>query len=228
MRKIIVAAFVSLDGVMQSPGGPEEDPRDGFGLGGWIVPLLDEVTGGAVAKWFEEPYDLLLGRKTYDIFAGHWPFVETDPSSERYSAGDADISRKFNAVTKYVATHRPESLSGENTEALGPDPVGRLRQLKQADGPSLLTQGSSELVHQLLAHDMVDELRLMIFPVLLGKGRRLFDADSVPASLQLEQSVTSPNGGIVASYRRAGAVKTGSFLLASPAPAEQERRRNLK
>jgi dihydrofolate reductase len=228
MRKIVVAAFVSLDGVMQSPGGPEEDPRDGFGLGGWIVPLFDEVTGGAVAGWFAEPYDLLLGRRTYDIFAGHWPFVETDASSSKYNAGDAEISRKFNGVTKYVATHRGESLSWQNSATLGSDPIARLRQLKQEDGPALLTQGSIELVHQLLAHDLVDELRLIIFPVLLGKGRRLFDAGSLPASLQLTKSVTSPTGGIVLDYQRGGIVKTGSFMLANPSPAEVERRRTLR
>lgn len=228
MRKIVVGASVSVDGVMQGPGGPEEDPRAGFDLGGWIVPLFDEVTGKELSLSFAEPFDLLLGRMTYDIFAAHWPFVETDPSSSKYNEGDADISRKFNAVTKYVATHRPESLDWSKTEALGADPMARLRQLKKENGPMLLTQGSTDLVQQLLAHDLVDELRLIIFPLLLGKGKRLFAEGSTPAGLKLAKSVTSPNGNIMATYERGGDVQTGSFMLDNPTPAELERRRNLK
>lgn len=227
MRKIVVGAFLSLDGVMQAPGGPEEDPTGGFRQGGWIPPFWDDVIGAAMGESFAEPYDLLLGRKTYDIFAAHWPYVDTEPSSSKFDALNADIARRFNAITKYVATHRPESLSWQNSEALGNDVVGRLRELKQQDGPRLLTQGSSELIQLLLAHDLVDELRLLTFPLLLGKGKRLFGSGAVPVGLKLIQSTTSPSGAIITAYERSGAVKTGSFELVEPTAAELERRRNL-
>jgi dihydrofolate reductase len=226
MRRIVVGAFISLDGVMQAPGGPEEDPSHGFRYGGWLPPHWDDVTGAAMGEAFSAPYDLLLGRKTYDIFAAHWPYVDTDPSSKGFDALNADIAREFNAITKYVATHRPESLTWQNSQALGTDVVSRLRQLKEQDGPRLLTQGSTELVHLLFANNLVDELRLLIFPVVLGSGKRLFDSGSLPRSLKLTQSVTSPSGAIIASYERAGDVKTGSFVAPNPSQAELERRRN--
>lgn len=227
MRKIVVGAFLSLDGVMQAPGGPDEDPSGGFRYGGWLPPHWDDVTGAAIGETFSSSYDLLLGRKTYDIFAAHWPFVQADPSARDFDAGSAEMSRRFNEVTKYVATHRPESLTWQNSEALGSDAMARLRQLKQQDGPRLLTQGSTELVHQLLAHDLVEELRLLTFPVLLGQGKRLFDSGALPASFKLIKSVTSPSGVVITAYERAGGeVKTGSFAHAEPSPAELERRRN--
>ncbi len=227
MRSIVVAAFVSLDGVMQAPGGPEEDPTGGFGYGGWLVPHFDEVAGAAIGETFAKPFDLLLGRKTYDIFAAHWPHVTTDPSASDFDAGNAEISRRFDAVTKYVATHRPESLGWQRSEALGSDVVARLRALKKTDGPALLTQGSTELIQQLLANDLVDELMVLTFPQLLGKGKRLFGSGAQPAGLSLKKAVTSPNGIIIAKYERAGAVATGSFVPANPSPAELERRRTL-
>lgn len=228
MRKIIVAAFVSVDGVMQAPGGPEEDPTGGFTLGGWLPPHWDEQTGAAMGEIFERPFDLLLGRKTYDIFAAHWPFVQVDPAGSAFDAQQAAIAQRFSSLTKYVATHRPESLSWHNSEALGSDVVARLRQLKASDGPDLLTQGSSELVQTLFAHDLVDELRTLTFPVVLGRGKRLFGGSSLPVTLQLLKSVVTPNGIVISSYRRGGEVKIGSFMLAEPTPAELERRKHLK
>lgn len=228
MRKIIVGAFVSLDGVMQAPGGPDEDPTGGFKYGGWVAPLWDDVTGKAMDESFAKPYDLLLGRKTYDIFAAYWPYVKTDPEASDFDALNAQIAEQFNRVTKYVATHRPESLTWQNSRGLGTDVVATLRELKRQDGPALLTQGSTELVHTLFANDLVDELRVLTYPLVLGRGKRLFDAGSKPAAFSLVQSKVSPNGVVIATYVRAGDVKTGSFALAEPTPAELERRRKLK
>jgi len=228
MRKIIVGTFVSLDGVMQAPGGPDEDPTGGFKYGGWVAPLWDDVTGKAMDESFAKPYDLLLGRKTYDIFAAYWPYVKTDPKASDFDALNAQIAEQFNRVTKYVATHRPESLTWQNSRGLGTDVVATLRELKRQDGPALLTQGSTELVHTLFANDLVDELRVLTYPLVLGRGKRLFDAGSKPAAFSLVQSKVSPNGVVIATYVRAGDVKTGSFALAEPTPAELERRRKLK
>lgn len=206
MRKIIVGAFVSVDGVIQAPGGPDEDRSGDFAYGGWVAGYADDVFGAAIGKLFEVPYELLLGRKTYDIFASYWPHY-TDPSKPDYA-----IAEQFNRIRKHVATHRPESLAWHNSHALLPDPVTALRALKQGEGPALLTQGSSELVHLLFAHDLVDELHLFVFPVVLGRGKRLFGADAHPAGFSLQASNVSPNGIVIASYTRAGEVKTGSFV----------------
>lgn len=228
MRKIVVGAFISLDGVMQAPGGPDEDPTGGFRYGGWLPPHFDEVGGAAVGETFATPFDLLLGRRTYDIFAAHWPYMERDPSASDFDAMNNQIAQKFNAVTKYVATHRPESLTWQNSKALGEDVVATLRALKKSDGPTLLTQGSTELIHLLLAHDLVDELRLLTFPVVLGRGKRLFDREARPAAFELTRSTVTPKGVVVATYVRAGEVTTGSFAMEKPTAAELERRKNLK
>ncbi len=209
MRKIVVAAFVSLDGVMQAPGGPKEDPSGGFELGGWVAGYFDEVLGQSMGELFSTPYELLLGRKTYDIFAAHWPRI-TEPSQPDYA-----IAEQFNRITKHVATHRPESLAWKNSRALGADPVAALRALKREDGPRLLTQGSSVLLQTLFANDLVDELRVLTFPIVLGKGKRLFDGGAAPAGFRLTGSKTTPSGVVIASYARAGEVKRGSFELAS-------------
>jgi dihydrofolate reductase len=227
MRKIITGAFVSLDGVMQAPGGPEEDPTGGFTFGGWTAPYWDDVIAAAMGESFATPFDLLLGRKTYDIFAAHWPYVDTNPQSTAFDAVNADIAKRFNALTKYVATHRPESLTWTNSKALGPDVAAAVRKLTKEEGPNLVTQGSSELVHLLLEHDLVDELRLLTYPVVLGRGKRLFAKGAAPRSLKVTKSVVSPSGVVITTYTRGGEVKTGSFALAEPTPAEIERRRNL-
>ena len=218
MRKIRVATFTSLDGVMQAPGGPKEDPTGGFAFGGWVAPHFDEASGAAMGKIFGRPFDLLLGRKTYDIFAAHWPYV-TDPNDP--------IAGLFNRVTKYVASRSGPKLAWQNSRLLGKDVVASLKTLKGEDGPDLLVQGSSELLQTLWQNSMVEEFSLLIFPVLLGKGKRVFGAGAAPAGLKLIKAQTYPTGVIVANYRPDGAVKTGDFQLAEPSEAELERRRNL-
>jgi len=206
MRKLIVAAFISLDGVMQAPGGPQEDTRGGFAYGGWIVPYAEEVFGQAMQALFSQPFELLLGRRTYDIFAGYWPKVKGN--SEDFSIADL-----FNRVAKHVATHSPDTLDWHNSHALGTDVTAAVRRLKQQDGAALLTQGSAELVQQLLAAGLVDELQLLIHPVLLGHGKRLFGSDAAAAAFTLQHSQVSPKGVVIARYVRAGEVQTGSFDL---------------
>ncbi|MFF7110176.1 dihydrofolate reductase family protein [Pseudomonas sichuanensis] len=204
MRKLIVAAFITLDGVMQAPGGPQEDESGGFTHGGWIPPLADEAFGQAMQTLFSQPFELLLGRRTYDIFAGYWPHVE-------HQADDRSLADLFNRVPKHVATHHPGSLHWYNSHGLGADVTGAVRALKQQDGDVLLTQGSGELVRQLLAAGLVDELRLLIHPLLLGHGKRLFGEDAQAAAFELVESATTPKGVLLAHYVRSGEVHTGSF-----------------
>ena len=161
MRKLIVAAFISLDGVMQSPGGPKEDPSGDFRLGGWIVPYADEAIGQAMQDLFSQPFELLLGRRTYDIFAAYWPRVRADSASHA-------IAALFNSVPKHVATHRSDTLDWQNSHALEGDLADAVRALQHQDGVNLLTHGSGDMVRQLLAAGLVDELRLLIYPVVLG------------------------------------------------------------
>ena len=207
MRKLIVGAFVSLDGVMQAPGGPDEDRSGGFAFGGWVQPYFDEVGEKVMRESFDHPFALVLGRKTYDIFAAYWPKVKTEPGSL-----DNRVALTFNAATKYVATHAPDSLGWENSESLGNDVVARLKELKAHGGPELLTQGSATLVQTLLAAGIVDELRLLTFPVMLGKGKTLFGNNGMPGAFKLTKSVVTPKGVFAATYVRDGAVKTGSFV----------------
>jgi len=218
MRRIIVATFTSLDGVMQAPGGPQEDPTGGFALGGWTVPYFDEALGASMTELFGRPFDLLLGRKTYEIFAAHWPHV-TDP--------DDPIAAPFNKATKYVASRSRPTLDWHNSRLLGPDTVAALKALKGEDGPDLIVQGSSTLLQTLWQADLVDEFSVLIFPLVLGKGKRLFEQGAPPAGLKLVKSQAYPTGVIVARYRPDGAVRTGSFQLAEPTAAEIERRQTL-
>lgn len=199
MRKVIVGAFVSLDGVMQAPGGPEEDQSGGFAFGGWTFPYWDEASGKAMDETFSRSFDLLLGRKTYDIFAAFWPHHPDE------------IGTLFNRVVKYVATHRPESLEWANSHALSEDVMEGVRALKASGGPDLLTQGSADFVQQLLAADLIDELRLLTYPVLLGKGKRLWSETAHPGAFRLTGSQTTSTGVVIAQYERAGEIKTGSF-----------------
>ena len=220
MRKVIVGAFVSMDGVMQAPGGPEEDPTGGFKFGGWVAPLMDEVFGEEIDKLFGQPFDLLLGRRTYDIFAAFWPYAEGGPYD--------DIARAFNRITKYVATRKGADLTWKGSVRLR-DAATDVAKLKQEEGPALITQGSTELVHALLAAGLVDEIRTFTFPVLLGKGKRLFGDDSQPRTFTLTHSAVSPNGIIVAIHARDGEVKTATVGGATePTQAELARREKLK
>ncbi len=211
MRKIVAVEFVSLDGVIQAPGGPDEDPSGGFRFGGWLAPLADKIAGEALSLTYGTPYDLLLGRRTYDIFAAYWPKVAARNEADGVSAGDLKFAREFNACFKYVATHHPATLGWEHSRPLGDDVVEGVRRLKKEDGKVLLIVGSSDLLHTLLAHDLVDELHLHIAPVILGKGKRLFDETSAPRSLKLTRSVISSTGVLLMNYERGGEVRTGSF-----------------
>ena len=226
MRKLVTAAFVSLDGVMQAPGGPEEDPSDDFAYGGWEAPYSDAVVGKGTAENFGRPFDLVLGRKTYDGWAAYWPHVDIDPAASPFSAAMAEIATSFDQATKYVASRSRPALPWQNSQWLGPDAAAAVRALKQGDGPDLLTQGSSDLLQTLLAADLVDELRLLIYPLTLGKGKRLFGGGARPGALRLTRSVTSPSGILLVTYERAGDVRTGSIELDTPAEAAPERPQN--
>jgi len=202
MRKIVVLSFISLDGVLQAPGGPEEDTSGGFRYGGWTVPYSDENSGTLMTEQMSMPFDLLLGRKTYDIFAGYWPKQDS-------SNMPAD---PFNAATKYVVSgHQPE-LTWQNSVLIDGDVVTKLQELKQQEGPMLQVHGSGNLIQTLLQADLVDELWLKTFPVLLGSGKRLFGEGVIPAAFQLIESKTTPSGVIFANYKRSGNVETGSLV----------------
>ena len=221
MRKVIVGAMVSMDGVMQAPGGPEEDPTGGFKFGGWTASLgNDPVFDEELGKLFGEPFDLLLGRRTYDIFAAYWPYAEGGPAD--------DIAKTFNRITKYVATRKGVDLKWQGSVALR-DAAKDVAKLKQEDGSVLVTQGSTELVHVLLAAGLVDEIRTFTFPLLLGKGKRLFSGDSQPRAFKLTHSAVSPNGLIAATYVRNGEVRTGTIGgTVEPSATELARREQLK
>ena len=199
MRKIIVLSFITLDGVMQAPGGPEEDPTGGFRYGGWTVPYFDDFLGKTMVEQMSRPFDLLLGRKTYEIFAGYWPY-QKDPSA----AG-------INTAKKYVASKTPLKLDWSNSTLISGDLVQEIKKLKKQDGPELQVHGSGNFIQTLLKHDLVDELWLKIFPITLGMGKRLFAEGTTAAAFTLREAQTSPRGVIVASYDRAGEVQTGSF-----------------
>ncbi len=215
MRRLVSAAFVSLDGVMQAPGGPEEDPTGAFDLGGWVAPFWDELTDASVAALHEQPFDLLLGRKTYDIFAAHWPNVPDDP-----------IGEKYNRVAKHVVTRSGAPLSWANSHAVAD--MAAIARLKQEDGPDLLMWGSSTLYPQLLREGLIDRMLLMMFPLVLGTGKRPFGDGTPPGALRLIESRTSSSGVVIAGYEPAGEVQFGSFALEEPGEAELERRDRMK
>jgi dihydrofolate reductase len=196
-RKLVVLTFVSLDGVMQAPGGKGEDPSDGFDLEGWTVPLFDEALGDEMGKQMGQPFDLLLGRKTYEIFASYWP-----------QQGDDD---PINQAIKYVVSNGSVNTGWKETIQISGDVVAEIEKLKQQDGPMLQIHGSSQLIQTLLANDLVDEFWLKIFPVVLGKGKKLFGDGTIPAAFKLTESYSSPSGVIIASYKREGEVQLGSF-----------------
>jgi dihydrofolate reductase len=220
MRKVIATTFVSLDGVMQGPGSPDEDTSGSFDLGGWTVPYWDEATTALTEDIYVLPYDLLLGRRTYNIFAAYWPHVEKDPKKPGYEEGNARIGKQFDAVTKYVATHSPESLTWQRSKWLGQNVVPALEKLREDDGPPLLVVGSSALFQTLMANGLVDQLRLLVFPVVLGKGKRLFADESRSSAFEVTHSTTTPSGVIGVTYTAAGKIETGTFV-----PAETRGRR---
>ncbi|HWT37803.1 MAG TPA: dihydrofolate reductase family protein [Paraburkholderia sp.] len=204
MRRLTVSVFISLDGVIQSPGAPGEDPGGEFRLGGWIVPYADEAIGHNLQDMLSQPFELLLGRCTYDIFASYWPHVPE-------GSGSRAIADLFNGVPKHVATHRPGTLDWHNSHALEGDLADAVRALQRQDGADLLTFGSGNTVSQLLAAGLVDELRLLTYPVMLGRGKRLFGDDAPASAFTLTHSVSTPGGVLIARYVRDGAVRTGTF-----------------
>jgi dihydrofolate reductase len=200
MRKIKIIEHISLDGVIQAPGGPKEDTSGGFAYGGWSMPHNDPEGGAAIVAAQGNDFDLLLGRRTYDIFSGFWPKAPKSPMAD-----------SLNAATKYVATHRPESLAWGPAESLGPDIVAGVRRAKAMDGPHLIVWGSSTLTPVLLEHGLADEVLLLVFPVLLGAGKRIFAEGTPPRELALVSTKAVPSGVIISTYRPSGPLRTGSF-----------------
>jgi len=219
MRKIIVGAFVSLDGVMQAPGGPTEDPTKGFTHGGWVTPFFDQEFGEEVDRMFKEKFDLLLGRKTYEIFAAHWPYAE---------GGDDDgIAKLFKTIKKYAVSRSGDVDTSWDGTVLLRD-IEAVKRLRQEDGPNLVTQGSTELVHALLAADLVDEIKTFTVPVVLGRGKKLFADGSAARSYKLAQSRISSTGLVIAHYERSGEIQIGDTALAHPSDREAARQERMK
>ena len=219
MRNIVVGTFLSLDGVMQAPGGPEEDPSGGFVHGGWSVNYWDDLMGQRMDDSIAKPVDLLLGRRTYEIFAAHWPHVTGDPMADA-----------LNRATKYVVSTTLDKAEWRTSVLIRPgerDVPEQIRRLKEQDGPEIQVHGSSQLIQTLMKHDLVDRYRLMIFPVLLGSGKRLFADGTIPAGLRLVDTATSTTGVVMATYERAGGINYGSFALEEPTETEVERRQLL-
>jgi dihydrofolate reductase len=199
MRKIIVITQVTVDGVMQSPSAPEEDAKNGFTLGGWAVPFLDDALFHALGETVAGEFDMLFGRRTYEVFASYWPNQ------------DNAIAKAFNKATKYVVTRSLNQLDWKKSQRIDGDVVDKVRRLKASDGPALHIWGSSELLQTLIAAELIDEYRMWIFPVVLGKGKRLFENSVPPRSLALVETRSTPKGVLINTYRPAGPVKPGSL-----------------
>jgi dihydrofolate reductase len=199
MRKIRIIEHISLDGVIQAPGGPEEDPN-GFAYGGWAGPHADPEAGGDIVAAHGEAFDLLLGRRVYDIWSGYWPKAPKSPMAD-----------SINAAMKYVATHRPKSLEWGPAEDLGADIVEGIRRIKEKSGPQLIVWGSSTLTPVLLEHGLADEVMLLVFPVLLGTGKRIFSAGTPPRELALVSTKAVASGVIISTYKPSGPLRTSSY-----------------
>ena len=217
MRKIIGSVFVSLDGVMQSPGDPDEDRTGDFKLGGWLPRLGDDEVADRVNKLFTAPFDLLLGRRTYDIFAAYWPYA----TGEWKSTGE-----RFDRAAKYVVTGGGQRLDWQNSHRL--ESIDAIADLKRGEGPDLIIQGSGTLYPQLLRAGLIDRLTLMTFPVILGSGKRLFGDGAPPGAMRMVEHQITPRGNIIATYQPGGAVETGSFQAEEPSAAELDRREKVE
>jgi dihydrofolate reductase len=220
MRKIIVGAQVSMDGVMQAPGGPSEDPTKDFKFGGWAMSYFDQAFGEEIDRVFKEKFDLLLGRKTYEIFAAYWPYQAED-------APHGGIAKLFKDIKKYAVSRSSEIDTSWAGSVLLRD-IADVKRLKQEDGPNLVTQGSTELVHALLATDLVDAMSIFTVPVVLGGGKKLFADGSAPHSFKLTGSRVSPSGLIVGHYEREGGIKIGNTMLDPPSEREIARQERMK
>lgn len=217
MRKIIVTTFLTMDGVLQGPGGPQEDTTNGFIWGGWQFGYSDEPSREALGKVMGQPFDLLLGRKTYEIFAAYWPYNADNP-----------IGEKFNRINKYVVATTPIDTSWAHTTLIKEDVVNELKKLKAQDGPDLLVHGSGRLVQTLLKNQLVDELYTWIYPLTLGKGKKLFEEGTIAQQWKTTESFISTTGMIMAKYEPAGEVKLGSYVSNEVSEAEMERREKWK
>ncbi|TWV93316.1 dihydrofolate reductase family protein [Chitinophaga pinensis] len=213
MRKIIVTMFMTMDGVLQAPGGADEDTSNGFGWGGWSFPYGDDMTDQKMAKIMSEPYDLLLGRRTYEIFAAYWPYHQDNP-----------IGEMFNRIQKYVVATTPVDLSWAHSTLISEDVTEALKKLKNEDGPSLLVHGSSRLVQTLLAERLIDELHMWIHPITLGKGKQLFQEGTHPQQWKLVETVIAATGMIIASYVPDGEVQVAPIPDDDISEAEIARR----
>ena len=202
MRKLIVSTFLTLDGVMQAPGGPGEDDSEGFAHGGWSVNYWDDQMGEVMGAAMSVPFDLVLGRKTYDIFAAHWPH-----------ATEEEGAKPLNDATKYVASRSQPTLEWSNSVLIGGDAAEGVAALKKEDGPELQVHGSGNLIQTLLRHNLVDQYRLWVFPLVIGSGKRLFSEGTVPSGLRLVESQVSTTGVVIGTYESAGEIVTGSFAL---------------
>src|ERR687889_336938 len=219
MRKIIVGAQVSMDGVMQAPGGPTEDPTRGFKFGGWVMPHVDEEFGEELDRLFSEKFDLLLGRKTYEIFAAYWPYYDED-------APYGGIAKLFKQIKKYAVSRSGEVDTSWAGSVLLRD-IADVKRLREEDGPNLVTQGSTELVHALLAADLADSMSIFTMPVVLGGGKKLFADGSAPHSYQLTRSRVSSRGVMIAHYERGGEVEVADTAFDSPSDREIARRERM-
>ena len=216
MRRLAINTFLTLDGVMQAPGGPEEDPTGGFKHGGWSVNYWDDQMGKRMDQFMGKPFDLLLGRRTYEIFAAHWP-----------NAGDDPTAVALNNAKKHVASRTLKRVEWQNSQLIKGDVAEYVAELKRGNGPEIQVHGSANLIQTLLKHNLIDEFNLWIFPLVLGTGKRLFEEGTVPEGLKIVDSMTSSTGVIVTKFEPAGPIKYGSFALEQPAAAEMERREKL-
>jgi dihydrofolate reductase len=232
MRPLIVNTFLTLDGVMQAPGGPEEDPTGGFTHGGWSFGYWDDAMGEKMSESMGpgKQFELLLGRKTYEIFAAHWPHVDERARAERGgSASDIEdpAAAALNNATKHVASRTLDKVEWSNSRLLEGDVADAVAELKAQDGPEIQVHGSADLIQTLLDHDLIDVFQLMIFPVVVGDGKRLFGSGTMPGGMKLVDSKLSGTGVFIATYERAGDVPHGSFAFEEPTDDEAERRRQL-
>jgi dihydrofolate reductase len=200
MRKLVVSTFLTLDGVMQAPGGPGEDDSGGFAYGGWSVNYWDEQMGQVMAEAMSTPFDLVLGRKTYEIFAAYWPHASEEAGA-----------KPLNDATKYVASHSRPTLDWSNSVLLEGDAAEGVAALKREDGPELQVHGSGNLIQTFLRHNLIDQYRLWVFPLVIGSGKRLFSDGTIPSGLELVDSKVSTTGVVIGTYEPAGEIVTGSF-----------------
>lgn len=212
MRKVIITSFMTMDGVLQAPGDPEEDRTNGFKWGGWQAPYADEIMNNALRDIMATPFDLLLGRRTYEIFSAYWSYQ------------DDEIGKKFNLINKYVVATTPVDLSWKNSILISKNIVAELKELKKQDGPNLMVHGSSQLIQTLLDNQLVDTLHIWIYPLTLGEGKKLFQQGTTPQQWKLTESIVTPTGAILATYIPDGEVQCGSFATTEPSTAELARR----